>query len=145
MAEWQSRAKWTSEPPPQRSGTPPHSNPPPPTLHPPPSPSPTYLHSARTSAPLQPPGGTKPTGVRGTLCGWTKCCKMTWTIMTMNFMSRSHGAGDAWLGWLVQLNCYRYGKRLLSQMLLSIPPLAQRRRVRWNGILTHTGRIVRLK
>lgn len=43
--------------------------------------------------------------------GRTKCCKMTWAILTMNFMSPSHRAWDAWLGWLVQLNCYRYGAR----------------------------------
>lgn len=45
------------------------------------------------------------------VCGRTKCCKMTGTITTMNFMSPSHGDRDAWLGWLLQLNCYRCSRR----------------------------------
>lgn len=100
MAEWQSRAKWASKLP---GGTRAPSSLPLLPIHP-------YLQSAHTttrSSLLEVQNSVE----WEELCGWTKCCKMTETIMTMNFMSPSHRARDAWLGWLVQLNCYRYSGR----------------------------------
>ena len=115
MAEWQTKAKWALKLPGGMGVTPP----PTPSLchhqHPPP-PSPAPSHPAPTSARLTHTTRSSLLEVRSSveweeLCGRTKCCKMTGTIMTMNFMSPSHGARDAWLGWLVQLNCYRYSGR----------------------------------
>lgn len=103
MAEWQRRAKWASKLPGGQEPTP--------ALFLVPSlPSCPYLCSAHTtsrSSLLEVQNSVE----WEELCGWTKCCKMTGTIMTMNFMSSSHRARDAWLGWLVQLNCYRYSRR----------------------------------
>lgn len=97
MAEWQTKAKWASKLPGGMGAPPPPS-------------SPSHLGSAHTttrSSLLEVQNSVE----WEELCGWTKCCKMTGTIMTMNFMSPSHRARDAWLGWLVQLNCYRYSGR----------------------------------
>lgn len=103
MAEWQSKAKWASKLPGGRGA--------PLALLLPSLPSRPCLLSPNTatrSSLLEVQNSVE----WEELCGWTKCCKMTGTIMTMNFMSPSHRARDAWLGWLVKLNCCRYSGRL---------------------------------